>query len=130
MVAMGKFRDYSESVNISRESAMSYSAEISRSNPSCFLFLIDRSGSMQETLDSTSMPALDRAPGGDGPANTPAAGRTKAQGVADAINRLLQNLVIKCAKSEGVRDYYHVGVLGYGGDMTANRVVPAVLGPL
>ncbi|NDJ61746.1 MAG: VWA domain-containing protein, partial [Chloroflexi bacterium] len=29
-------------------------------------------------------------------------------------NRLLQNLVIKCAKSEGVRDYYYVGVVGYG----------------
>jgi len=41
-------------------------------------------------------------------------GRSKADGVADAINRLLQNLVIKCAKSEGVRDYYEVGVLGYG----------------
>src|SRR5262249_37632331 len=41
-------------------------------------------------------------------------GKDKADGVADAINRLLQNLVIKCAKSEGVRDYYEVGVLGYG----------------
>jgi hypothetical protein len=41
-------------------------------------------------------------------------GKRKADGVADAINRLLQNLVIKCAKSEGVRDYYEVGVLGYG----------------
>jgi hypothetical protein len=40
--------------------------------------------------------------------------KRKADGVADAINRLLQNLVIKCAKSEGVRDYYHVGVIGYG----------------
>jgi hypothetical protein len=43
--------------------------------------------------------------------------RKKADGVADAINRLLQNLVIKCAKSEGVRDYYHVGVLGYGAEV-------------
>ena len=32
--------------------------------------------------------------------------RKKADGVADAINRLLQNLVIKCAKEEGVRDYF------------------------
>src|SRR6266853_1296073 len=110
--------------------AMSYSAEISRSNPSCFLFLIDQSGSMQETLELTGAPALDRAPGGDGPASASGAGRTKAQGVADAINRLLQNLVIKCAKSEGVRDYYHVGVLGYGGAMTANRVEPAFSGAL
>lgn len=73
---------------------MSYEAEISRSNPSMFLFLIDQSGSMDEKL------------GGGG--------TRKDQAVADAINRLLQNLVIKCAKSEGVRDYYHVGVIGYG----------------
>lgn len=40
--------------------------------------------------------------------------KKKADGVADAINKLLQNLVIKCAKSDGVRDYYNVGVIGYG----------------
>jgi uncharacterized protein YegL len=77
---------------------MVYTAEISRSNPSCFLFLIDRSGSME-----------------DGWAGEP--GKQKAEGLATVINRLLQNLVIKCAKSEGVRDYYHVGVLGYGGSV-------------
>ncbi len=35
--------------------------------------------------------------------------------MADVINRLLQNLALKCAKSEGIRDYFHVGVVGYGG---------------
>lgn len=40
--------------------------------------------------------------------------KTKAEGVSDVINRLLQNLVIKCAKSTGVRNYYFVGVIGYG----------------
>lgn len=78
---------------------MTYTAEISRSNPSCFLFLIDQSGSMGDNFGGT----------GEGT-------RKKADGVADAVNRLLQNLVIKCAKSEGVRDYYHVGVIGYGSD--------------
>ncbi len=38
----------------------------------------------------------------------------KADGVADAINRMLQNLVIKCAKEEGIRDFFHIGVIGYG----------------
>src|SRR4051812_30290961 len=75
---------------------MSYAAEISRTNPSCFLFMVDQSGSMAEAFG----------------AGDPL--RPKAQGVADAINRLLQNLVIKCAKNEGIRDYYHVGVIGYG----------------
>jgi hypothetical protein len=52
-------------------------------------------------------------------------GKIKAQGVADAINRLLQNLCIKCAKSDGIRDYFHVGVIGYG-----NTVGPAFGGAL
>ncbi|MBS2967184.1 hypothetical protein KGA66_29420, partial [Actinocrinis puniceicyclus] len=34
--------------------------------------------------------------------------------VADALNRLLFELSLKCAKEEGVRDYFHVAVLGYG----------------
>ncbi len=85
---------------------MSYSAEISRANPSCFLFLIDQSGSMADPF----------------PADP---GKRKADGVADAINRLLQNLVIKCAKAEGVRDYYYVGVIGYG-----ERIGPAFGGAL
>ena len=75
---------------------MSYTAEISRGNPSCFVFLIDQSGSMGDVF-------------GAGEGN-----QKKADGVADAINRLLQNLVIKCAKEEGVRDYFHVAVIGYG----------------
>lgn len=85
---------------------MAYTAEISRSNPSCFLFLIDQSGSMADPFGSDL-------------------GKSKADSVADAINRLLQNLVIKCAKSEGVRDYYYVGVVGYGA-----VVGPAFSGPL
>lgn len=75
---------------------MPYTAEVSRANPSCFLFLIDQSGSMSDPFGASEV------------------SKTKAQGVADAINKLLQNLVIKCAKSEGVRDYYQVGVVGYG----------------
>jgi hypothetical protein len=51
--------------------------------------------------------------------------KPKAQGVADGINRLLQNLVLKCAKSDGIRDYFHVGVIGYGG-----RVAWALAGPM
>lgn len=74
---------------------MPYIAEVSRKNPSCFIFLIDRSGSMSEAI-------------GGG------AGKRKADGVADAINRLLQNLCIKCSKGEEIRNYYEVGVIGYG----------------
>lgn len=85
---------------------MSYVAEVSRNNPSCFLFLLDQSGSMDEGW------------GGE-------PGKIKAYGLATIINKLLQNLVLKCAKSEGVRDYYYVGVIGYG-----TTVGSAFVGPL
>ena len=77
---------------------MAFSAEISRTNPTCLLFLVDQSTSMD-------------GPFGGQP------GKKKSEGVADAINRLLQNLVLKCAKADGVRDYFHVGVIGYGEDV-------------
>lgn len=110
---------------------MPYTAEISRGNPSAFLFLIDQSGSMQDVLDPTNVQTLERPMTVDGRTYThSASGRTKAQGVADAINRLLREITIKCAKSEGIRDYYHIGVIGYGGDSSANRVAPAFVGPL
>jgi hypothetical protein len=38
----------------------------------------------------------------------------KTEVVADSINRLLTELAVKCAKEEGVRDYFHVAVIGYG----------------
>lgn len=92
---------------------MAYSAEISRNNPSCFLFVIDQSGSMADVFSGINKP--------------------KADVVADAINNLLQQLVIKCAKSEGVRDYYYVCVIGYGeggaksafnGSLSGRELVP------
>jgi hypothetical protein len=79
---------------------MPYAAEITRTNPTCFVFLVDQSSSMLE-------------PFGGQP------DKQKAEGVADAINRLLQNLILKCAKSDGIRDYFYVGVIGYGGRVTS-----------
>jgi hypothetical protein len=72
-----------------------------------FLFLIDQSGSMGDPFGGGEIP------------------QKKADAMADAVNRLLQNLSIKCAKEEGVRDYFHVGVTAYGG-----RVGPAFGGSL
>lgn len=75
----------------------SYSAEISRDHPTCFLFLLDQSYSMTEPC------AGDEA-------------RPKANAAADAINNLIRTLIIRCTKNakEGPRNYYEVGVIGYG----------------
>jgi hypothetical protein len=79
---------------------MPYLAQISRSNPTAFVFLLDQSSSMLE-------------PFGGEPE------KSKAAGVADALNRLLQNLVLKCAKADGIRDFFHVGVISYGGQVAS-----------
>ena len=85
---------------------MPYSAEISRSNPTCFLFLIDQSKSM-----------LGPIGGGEG--------KKKADAVADSLNRLIYTLVLRCVWGQAVLDRFHVGVLGYG-----RQIVPALGGPL
>jgi hypothetical protein len=78
---------------------MPYTAELSRTNPTCLIFLIDQSSSMAEPFGAQPE-------------------KPKAAGVSDGINRLLQNLVLKCAKGDGIRDYFHIGVIGYGGRVT------------
>lgn len=77
---------------------MPYQQEVSRAHPSCILFLLDQSGSMSDAFGASEQ-------------------GTKAEGVATAVNRLIQTLVSKCAKDEGVRDYYTVGAIGYGGEV-------------
>lgn len=86
---------------------MPYQAEISRTNPSCFLFLIDQSSSMADPYAGSE------------------SGRSKADELATIMNRWLSNLVITCSKDEGVRDYFDVGVIGYG-----TSVGPALGGAL
>lgn len=72
-----------------------YSAEISRRSPTAFVILVDQSGSMAEPF------GMD-------------ASFTKAGFVADVVNKWLQNLVLRCAKGESVRDYFDIAVIGYG----------------
>ncbi len=95
---------------------MPYRAEISRRHPACLLFLIDQSGSMQDALDRSDAVQLERPIHVDGRTYTHrVAGPSKAQVVAEALNRLLANLILACTKGEVLpRDYFHVGVVGYG----------------
>ena len=72
---------------------MSYTAEISRSQPTALLFLVDQSGSMDDNM---------------------ASGRSKAQFVADVLNRTLMELITRCTHAGGTRDYFHIGVIVYG----------------
>lgn len=89
---------------------MSYTAEISRTNPALFVFLLDQSGSMKGHFGGQASRA------------------SKATGVADAINRMLSNLVIRCSQGETTRNYFDIAILGYGAQEGA--VAPALSGPL
>ncbi|MCB0120681.1 MAG: VWA domain-containing protein [Caldilineaceae bacterium] len=74
---------------------MAYSVEVSRRNPTCFLFLVDQSASMN-----------DRMPGDTT--------QSKADFVATAVNRILHELIIRCSKNMEIYRYFQVGVIGYG----------------
>jgi hypothetical protein len=78
---------------------LSYTAEISRANPTCVVFLIDQSLSMSDPIGGAAVPMR------------------KADAVAEAINSFLSELCVKCAKEDGVRDYFHVAVIGYGAEV-------------
>ena len=78
---------------------MPYTAEISRANPTCLVFLIDQSLSMSDPIGGSAVPMR------------------KADAVAEAINGFLSELCVKCAKEDGVRDYFHVAVIGYGAEV-------------
>jgi len=76
---------------------MAYQSQISRTSPTAFIFIVDQSGSMSDQMQS---------------------GRSKAEFVADALNRTLMNLITRCTKAEGLRDYFEIGVIAYGADLS------------
>lgn len=80
---------------------MSYQAEISRRNPTAILFLIDQSASMGRVCPD---------------------GLTPAHVLADAVNRLIGEAVLKCSKDDGVRDYFFVGVITYSGQEASDAL--------
>ncbi len=77
---------------------MPYTQEISRETPGAFIFLVDQSLSMNETfvLDSDGDPI------------------PRAVYVANALNNTLDELVSSCLGADGIRDYFDIGVVGYG----------------
>ena len=42
-------------------------------------------------------------------------GRSKSEFVADVLNKSLQQLIVRCTRADGVRDYFDLGVIAYGG---------------
>src|SRR6266545_905766 len=78
---------------------VSYRAEISRVSPALVLMVIDQSTSMNHRLQS---------------------GVTKANFLADVLNKTLYTIITNCSKADGIRDYFHVGVIAYSGTDARN----------
>jgi uncharacterized protein YegL len=75
---------------------MTYQAEISRTNPTCFFFLIDQSSSMMDPIMGVQ------------------GNPRKAEFVADALNKVIQSLVVTATKDVEIRRYFQFGAIGYG----------------
>jgi hypothetical protein len=75
---------------------MPYTSEISRTTPACFIFLLDQSGSMADAVGGGEIQVR------------------KADFLADVVNRTLHDLVIRCTRTEEIRDYYYTSLIGYG----------------
>ena len=78
---------------------MSYQAEISRASPTAILMVVDQSTSMSQRLSG---------------------GQSKAAFLADVLNKTLYTIIASCSKADGVRDYFHVGVIAYSGEDARN----------
>jgi len=85
---------------------MSYSRKLSTANPGCILFLIDQSGSMAGPFAEAGAPPIP-----------------KAQGVADCVNRLIQELILKCQEGPTIRERMHIGIFTYGGGVQMARAL-------
>lgn len=81
---------------LSLRSKTAYTAQITRNTPTAFIFLVDHSISMKKmtTLFGEEM--------------------TMAEAASRIVNRQINELVLRCIKSNEVRHYYDIAVIGYG----------------
>ena len=81
------------------QSKDAYTAQITRSTPTAFIFLVDHSASMGRTttFNGEEMPM--------------------AEAVARSVNNQINELVLRCIKTNEVRRYYDIAVIGYGRDV-------------
>jgi hypothetical protein len=79
-----------------------YTAQITRTAPTAFVFLLDQSGSMSEEMTWKGQPS------------------TKADVATCVINQILEQLMDRAADGMGMKEYYDVAVIGYGGSSATN----------
>lgn len=75
-----------------------YTQEITRRHRTAFVIMLDRSASMQGRVRFGRMMM------------------TKAEALAYTANTLVTELIDRCRRTDGVRNYYDIAIVGYGGD--------------
>ena len=75
-----------------------YTSTINSRNRTAFIILLDRSGSMAEQITFNGQRL------------------TKAEALAEVTNRLIFELLCRARRSDGVRNYFDVALIGYAGD--------------
>jgi hypothetical protein len=88
---------------------MTYSRRIDRLSPALIIVLVDQSDSMAEAIKNST--------------------QSKAQAVADQINTLLYELILRCVKSprEPPRAYFSVSVIGYSTNQHGDAIIEPAL---
>ncbi len=95
---IGNFGFKLPTANQKIQSKLPYTAQITRATPTAFIFLLDHSVSMSSntTYGGENMPM--------------------SEAVARIVNRQINELVLRCIKSNEVRHYFDIAVVGYGKD--------------
>jgi len=75
-----------------------YTAQITRATPTAFIFLIDQSCSMEREVTVNGQTV------------------SLADVVANIVNNQINELVLRCIKTNEVRHYYDIALIGYGVD--------------
>ena len=78
------------------QSKEAYTAQITRNTPTAFIFLVDQSVSMERVTTFLG----ERM--------------TLSEAVARIVNNQVNELVMRCIKTNEVRNYYDIAVIGYG----------------
>jgi hypothetical protein len=97
-----------------QEQDLPYQQRIDRAHPALVLMVLDQSSSMSGDMAGATV--------------------AKERALADAVNRIIYELVLRCVKNatEGPRHYYDLGLIGYGppNDYTGGEAGPAWSGKL
>lgn len=76
---------------------LSYAQRVTSSNPCAFVLLVDQSGSMSEEMEDNKGKTL-----------------AKSEHIALIVNKFLDEILTTCQKTEGVKNYFEIVIVGYG----------------